>query len=107
MGAKSCPQILILPKIFPTRFCSTFILMGKNVCKKSSNIFRWPEMCLLGKILAQDFEMAAVTKILARRDKSIAPLLSTVNRKTLQTQKNAHGITAGTAMQRQPKLLPM
>ena len=48
-----------------------------------------------GKILAQDFEMAAVTKILARRDKSIAPLLSTVNRKTLQTQTNAHGMDDG------------
>ena len=81
--------------------------MGKNVCKKSSNIFRWPEMCFLGKILAQDFEMAAVTKILARRDKSIAPLLSTVNRKTLQTQTNAHGMDGGDCDPATAKVLPM
>ena len=61
--------------------------------QKSSKIFRWPEICSLGKILAQDFQMAAVTKILMRRDKSIAPLLSlgdTVSRKHLK-HKNAHG----------------
>ena len=45
-------------------------------------------MCSFGKILAQDFLMAAVTKILMRRDKSIAPLLSLeVKQKTLETQK--------------------
>ena len=49
---------------------------------KNIKIFRWPEMCPLGKILAQYFEMAALTKILGRRDKSIAPLLSTENRET-------------------------
>ena len=51
-------------------------LWEQNLVQKSSNIFRWPEMCSLGKILAQDFQMAAATKILMRRDKSIAPLLS-------------------------------
>ena len=45
--------------------------------KKSPKIFRWPEMCPLGKILAQDFQIAALTKILGRRDKSIVLLLST------------------------------
>ena len=45
-------------------------------------------MCSLGKILAQDFQMAAVTKILMRREKSIAPLLSLGDeQKTLETQK--------------------
>ena len=34
-------------------------------------------MCPLGKILAQDLQMAAVTKNIGRRDKPIAPLLST------------------------------
>ena len=47
-------------------------MLPKNVPK----IFRWPERCLLGKILAQDFQMAAFTKILGRRDKSVVPLLS-------------------------------
>ena len=36
-------------------------------------------MCPLGKILAQDFQMVAFTKILGRRDKSVVPLLSTEN----------------------------
>ena len=52
-------------------------------------------MCPLGKLLAQDFEMAAVTKILARRGISIAPHLSTDNRKHKQTQTNAHGMDGG------------
>ena len=48
-------------------------------------------MCPLGKILAQDFQMATVTKILMRREKSIAPLLSLgISRKHLK-HKNAHG----------------
>ena len=63
--------------------------------QKSSKIFRRPEMCSLGKILAQDFQVAAVTKMLMRRDKSIAPLLSLGDKqKTLEqknAQKNAHG----------------
>ena len=40
-------------------------------------------MCPLDKILAQDFQMAAFTKILGRRDTSVVPLLSTENCKTL------------------------
>ena len=56
-------------------------------------IFRWPEMCPLGKILAQDFQMAAFTKISGRRDTSIAPLVSIGNRKTLN--KNAHSMYGG------------
>ena len=50
MGTKSCTKILILPKIFPTRFRFTF--MGKNVAENLPKIFRWPEMCPLDKILA-------------------------------------------------------
>ena len=49
--------------------------MGKYIAYKTSKIFRWPEMCPLRKILAQDFQIAALTKILGRRDKSIVPLL--------------------------------
>ena len=63
--------------------------------RSSSEIFKWLEMCPLGKILAQDFQMSAVTKILGRRDKSIVLLLSTENRKTLQTQTNAHIMCGG------------
>ena len=63
-------------------------LEEQNLVQNLPKIFRWPEMCSLGKILAQDFQMASVTKILMRRDKSIAPLLSLGNKqKTLETQK--------------------
>ena len=57
-------------------------MLPKNLPK----IFRLPEMCPLGKILAQDFQMAAFTKILGRRDKSVAPLLF---------HKNAHSMYGG------------
>ena len=55
----------------------------KMLPKNLPKIFRWPEMCPLDKILAQDFQMAAFTKILGRRDISVVPLLSTENCKTL------------------------
>ena len=68
-------------------------LWEQNIVQKSLEIFTWSEMCSLGKILAQDFQMAAVTKILMRRYKSIAPLLSlgdSLSRKHLK-HKNTHG----------------
>ena len=64
-------------------------MLPKNLPK----IFRWPEMCPLDKILAQDFQMAAFTKILGRRDTSVVPLLSTENCKTLF--KHAQGMYGG------------
>ena len=44
-------------------------MLPKNLPK----IFRWPEMCPLDKILAQDFQMAAFTKILGRRNRQYYP----------------------------------
>ena len=86
MVTKSCTKFLILPTRFSQDFVSLF--MGTNLVQKSSKIFRWSEMCSLGKILGQDFQTAAVTKILMRRDKSIASLLSLGDKqKTLETQK--------------------
>ena len=64
-------------------------MLPKNLPK----IFRWPEMCPLDKILAQDFQMAAFTKILGRRDISVVPLLSTENCKTLL--QHAHSVYGG------------
>ena len=65
------------------------ILWEQNLLQNLPKIFRWPKMCFLGKILAQDFQTAAVPKILMRRDRSIAPLLSLGGdkQKTLETQK--------------------
>ena len=74
-GDKILYKNLDLAQDFPNKILFYFLWV-KMLAKKASEIFRWPEMCPLGKILAQDFEMAAVTKILRRRDISIAPLLS-------------------------------
>ena len=68
MVTKSCTKILVLD--FPKKISFHFLwvnILPKNLPK----IFRWPEMCPLGKILAQDFQMAAFTKILGRRDKKV------------------------------------
>ena len=62
---------------------SFHFLWVKMLPKSLPKIFKWPEICPLGKILAQDFQMAAFTKILGRRDIFVAPLVSTGNRKTL------------------------
>ena len=79
MGTKSCPKILSqnldLAPDFPNKISFHFLWL-KMLPKKSPKIFRWPKMYPLGKILAQDFEIAAVTKIIGWGDKSIAPLLS-------------------------------
>ena len=69
MVTKSCTKILILPNIFPTKFYFTFHgdkILYKNLPRFSHGLLAKP---------TQDFQMAAVTKILMRRDKSIAPLL--------------------------------
>ena len=73
---------LDLTQDFPNKISSHFLWV-KTLPKTFPKIFRWPEMCPLGKILAEDFQMAAFTKIMGRRDVSIAPLVSTGNRKTL------------------------
>ena len=72
---KTLDKNLDLTQDSPNKILFRF-LWEHNLVQKSSKIFRWPEMYSLGKILGQDFQMAAVTKILMRRDKSIAPLLS-------------------------------
>ena len=66
---------LDLTQDFPNKISFHFLWV-KMLPKNLPKIFRWPEMCHLGKILAQDFEMAAFTKILELRDKSVVPLLS-------------------------------
>ena len=77
---------------------SFYFLWVNMLPKKPPKIFRWSETWPLGKILAQDFYIAAVTKILRRRDKSIAPPLSTENCKN--TPKNHTACMAATAIQR-------
>ena len=81
---------LDLTQDFPNKISFHFLWV-KMLPKNLPKIFRWPEMCPLGKILAQDFQMAAFTKILERRDKSVVPLLST----EIFFSKNAHSMYGG------------
>ena len=76
-----------LTQDFPNKISFHFLWV-KMLPKNLPKIFRWPEMCPLGKILALDFQMAAFTKILGRRDKSVVPLLSMY----LKYDKNAHSM---------------
>ena len=81
-GNKILYKNLHLTQDFPNKISFHFLWV-KMLPKNLPKIFRWPEMCPLDKILAQDFQMAAFTKILGRRDTSVVPLLSTENCKTL------------------------
>ena len=81
-GNKILYKDLDLTQDFPNKISFHFLWV-KMLPKNLPKIFRWPEMCPLDKILAQDFQMAAFTKILGRRDTSVVPLLSTENCKTL------------------------
>ena len=74
-GNKILYKNLDLTQDFPNKISFHFLRV-KMLPKTLPMIFRWPEMCPLGKILAQDFQMTAFTKILGRRDKSVVPLLS-------------------------------
>ena len=81
-GNKILYKNLDLTQDFPNKISFHFLWV-KMLPKNLPKIFRWPEMCPLDKILAQDFQMAAFTKILGWRDISVVPLLSTENCKTL------------------------
>ena len=74
-GNKILYKKLDLAQDFPNKISFHFLWV-KMLPKNLPRMFRWPEMCPLGKILTQDFQMAAFTKILGRRDKSFVPLLS-------------------------------
>ena len=80
-GNKILYKNLDLTQDFPNKISFHFLWV-KMLPKNLSKIFRWPEMCPLDKILAQDFQMAAFTKILGWRDTSVVPLLSAENCKT-------------------------
>ena len=66
-GDKILYKNLDLTQDFPNKIFFHF-LWEQNLVQNLPKIFRWPEMCSLGKIVAQDFQMAAVTKIMMRRD---------------------------------------
>ena len=91
MGTKSCWDNLDLAQDFPNKISFHFLWV-KMLPKNLPKIFRWPEMCPLGNILAQYFEIAAVTKIFGRRDKLIVPLPSTENCKTAPNKNAQHSM---------------
>ena len=66
-GDKILYKNLDLTQDFPNKILF-HSLWGKNLVQNIPKIFRWPEMCYVGKFLAQDFQMAAITKILMRRE---------------------------------------
>ena len=51
-------------------------LWEQNLVQNFPKIFRLPEMYSFGKILAQDFQMAAITKILMRRENQLRRFFS-------------------------------
>ena len=59
-----------LTQDFPNKILFHF-LWEQNLEQNLPKIFRWPEMSSLGKILAQDFQMMAVTKILMRPENQL------------------------------------
>ena len=82
---KNLSKYLDLAQELPNKLLFRFLWV-KMFAKKYPRFSDGPEIALFAKS-AKDFEMAAVTEILGRRDKSIAaPLLSTENRSTHQTK---------------------
>ena len=79
-----------LTQDFPNKILFHF-LWEQHLVQNLPKIFRWPEMCSFGQILAQDFQMAAVTKILMRRENQLRRYFPWgISRKHLK-HKNAHG----------------
>ena len=93
-GDKTLYRNLDLTQDFPNKILF-HSLRGKNVVQNLSKIFRWPEMCSVGKILAQDFQMEAVTKILMRRENQLRRFFpwGIIGRKHLNNTKT-HTVTA-------------
>ena len=60
-GNKILYKNLDLTQDFPNKISFHFLWV-KMLPKSLPKIFRWPEMCPLGKIFAQDLHMAAFTK---------------------------------------------
>ena len=65
--------------------------MGTKSCTKSSQDFQMAGNVLFGKILAQDFQMAAVTKILMRRENQLRRFFSLGDKQKTHETQNAHG----------------
>ena len=80
-----------LTQDFPNKISFHFLWV-KMLPKNLPKIFRWPEMCPLGKILAQDFQMAAFTKIFCRAARQISCAASLHGK---MYNKNAHSMYGG------------
>ena len=69
-GDKILSKNLDLTQDFPNKILF-HSLWEQNLVQNLPKIFRSPEMYSFGKILAQDFRMAAITKILMRRENQL------------------------------------
>ena len=69
-GDKILDKNLDLTQDFPNKILF-HSLWEQNIVQNLPKIFRLPEMYSFGKILAQDFQMAAITKILMRRENQL------------------------------------
>ena len=69
-GDKILSKNLDLTQDFPNKILF-HSLWEQNLVQNLPKIFRLPEMYSFGKILAQDFQMAAITKILMRRENQL------------------------------------
>ena len=69
-GDKILSKNLDLTQDFPNKILF-HSLWEQNLVQNLPRIFRLPEMYSFGKILAQDFQMAAITKILMRRENQL------------------------------------
>ena len=69
-GDKILSKNLDLTQDFPNKILF-HSLWEQNLVQNLPKIFRLPEMYSFGKILAQDFRMAAITKILMRRENQL------------------------------------
>ena len=69
-GDKILSKNLDLTQDFPNKILF-HSLWEQNLVQNLPKIFRLPEMYSFGKILAQDFRMATITKILMRRENQL------------------------------------
>ena len=69
-GDKILSKNLDLTQDFPNKILF-HSLWEQNLVQNLPKIFRLPEIYSFGKILAQDFQMAAITKILMRRENQL------------------------------------
>ena len=91
MVTKSCTKIVILPKIFPTRFCFTFY--GNKILYKIFPRFSDGRKVLPWQNLSPRFSNGGCHENLDAARKSIAPLLSLGDKSRKHLKHKTHTVT--------------